>query len=43
MAHHLQCVTFNARGYPPSDIPASVDAYSQDHAARDIGAGARRA
>jgi pimeloyl-ACP methyl ester carboxylesterase len=36
--NHWQCVTFNARGYPPSDIPASVDSHSQDHAARDIGA-----
>jgi pimeloyl-ACP methyl ester carboxylesterase len=33
-----RCVIFNARGYPPSDIPASVDAYSQDIAASDIGA-----
>ncbi len=33
-----QCVAFNARGYPPSEIPASIDAYSQDIAASDIGA-----
>jgi len=33
-----QCIAFNARGYPPSDIPPSVDSYSQDHAASDIGA-----
>ena len=33
-----RCVTFNARGYPPSTIPPSVDSYSQDIAARDIGA-----
>lgn len=33
-----QCVTFNARGYPPSEIPPSVDSYSQEIAARDIGA-----
>ncbi len=33
-----RCVTFNARGYPPSDIPPSVDSYSQDIAAGDIGA-----
>ena len=33
-----RCVTFNARGYPPSDVPPSVDAYSQDIAASDIGA-----
>ncbi len=32
------CVTFNARGYPPSDIPPDIDSYSQDIAASDIGA-----
>ena len=31
-----RCITFAARGYPPSDVPASVDAYSQERAARDI-------
>ena len=35
---HWQCVTFNARGYPPSEIPPNVDSYSQDMAASDIGA-----
>ncbi len=29
-------LTFNARGYPPSDVPEAVEAYSQDEAARDI-------
>jgi len=33
-----RCVVFNARGYPPSDVPASVDSYSQEFAAADIGA-----
>jgi pimeloyl-ACP methyl ester carboxylesterase len=33
-----RCVTFNARGYPPSEIPPNVDSYSQGHAAADIGA-----
>jgi pimeloyl-ACP methyl ester carboxylesterase len=33
-----RCVVFNARGYPPSAVPASVDSYSQDHAVADIGA-----
>lgn len=32
------CVTFNARGYPPSDVPPSVGSYAQDFAASDIGA-----
>ncbi|QGY06151.1 alpha/beta fold hydrolase [Methylobacterium mesophilicum SR1.6/6] len=29
-------VAFNARGYPPSDVPESVSAYSQARAADDI-------
>jgi pimeloyl-ACP methyl ester carboxylesterase len=33
-----RCITFNARGYPPSEIPPSIDSYSQGHAAADIGA-----
>jgi pimeloyl-ACP methyl ester carboxylesterase len=33
-----RCVVFNARGYPPSEVPVSVDSYSQDHAVADIGA-----
>jgi pimeloyl-ACP methyl ester carboxylesterase len=32
-----RCITFNARGYPPSDVPSAVDSYSQDIAASDIG------
>lgn len=32
---HL-CLTFAARGYPPSDVPKSVEAYSQARAAEDI-------
>src|SRR5829696_5949013 len=30
-----QCITYAARGYPPSDVPESVDAYSQAIAAED--------
>ena len=33
-----RCVAFNARGYPPSDVPASHESYSQDIAAGDIAA-----
>jgi pimeloyl-ACP methyl ester carboxylesterase len=33
-----RCVVFNARGYPPSEVPAPVDSYSQDHAVADIAA-----
>jgi pimeloyl-ACP methyl ester carboxylesterase len=35
-ARRHRCVTFAARGYPPSDVPESVDAYSQARAVRDI-------
>jgi pimeloyl-ACP methyl ester carboxylesterase len=35
-ARRHQCITFAARGYPPSDIPESVEAYSQKRAADDI-------
>ena len=31
-----RCVAFNARGYPPSDVPESPSAYSQSRAADDI-------
>jgi pimeloyl-ACP methyl ester carboxylesterase len=31
-----RCITFNARGYPPSDIPDDVERYSQDRARDDI-------
>lgn len=33
-----RCITFNARGYPPSAVPVAVESYSQDIAAEDIGA-----
>jgi len=32
---HL-CVTYAARGFPPSDVPEDIAAYSQDRAADDI-------
>jgi pimeloyl-ACP methyl ester carboxylesterase len=31
-----RCITFAARGYPPSDVPESVDRYSQAIAVADI-------
>jgi pimeloyl-ACP methyl ester carboxylesterase len=31
----FRCVTYAARGYPPSDVPTSVEAYSQERAVRD--------
>jgi pimeloyl-ACP methyl ester carboxylesterase len=33
-----RAITYNARGYPPSDVPDVVSAYSQHRAADDIGA-----
>jgi len=36
LARRHRCVTFAARGYPPSDVPESVEAYSQARAVADI-------
>jgi pimeloyl-ACP methyl ester carboxylesterase len=33
-----RCVTFGARGYPPSDVPADIEMYSQARAVADIAA-----
>lgn len=35
-SRHHRCVTFAARGYPPSDVPESDQAYSQENAVHDI-------
>lgn len=35
-SRRYRCITFNARGYPPSDVPADVAAYSQARATDDI-------
>jgi len=35
-SRHYQCITYNARGYPPSDVPEDVSAYSQVQAVEDI-------
>lgn len=32
-----RCIAFNARGYPPSDVPENQASYSQSRAADDIG------
>lgn len=37
-ARRYRCVAYNARGYPPSDVPADVEAYSQAIATDDIAA-----
>ena len=31
-----RCITFNARGYPPSDVPDDPEMYSQNHARDDL-------
>src|SRR6185312_6167263 len=35
-----RCVTYAARGYPPSDVPTDPEAYSQQRAVADAGYGA---
>lgn len=37
-SRHYRCVTYNARGYPPSDVPEDDDAYDYTHFADDVGA-----
>ncbi|MDX1433425.1 MAG: alpha/beta hydrolase [Gammaproteobacteria bacterium] len=37
-ARRYRCITYNARGYPPSDVPKDWEAYSQDRARDDIAA-----
>jgi len=37
-SRRYRCVTYNARGYPPSDVPKSPSKYSQAIAADDIAA-----
>lgn len=34
-ARRYRCITYNARGYPPSDVPADGDRYSQERAVAD--------
>ena len=35
-SRRYRCVTYNARGYPPSEVPETVDAYSQARAVDDL-------
>lgn len=37
-SRRYRCITFNARGYPPSAVPPDPKAYSQDRATDDIAA-----
>ena len=34
-ARRYRCIAYNARGYPPSDVPEDGEAYSQAHAVAD--------
>lgn len=36
LSRRYRCIAFNARGYPPSDVPDTAEAYSQAIAADDI-------
>ena len=35
-SRRYRVVTYNARGYPPSEVPPDVEAYSQDNAVEDL-------
>src|SRR6478752_5881097 len=35
-ARRYRCITYNARGYPPSDVPGDVERYSQKRSRDDI-------
>ncbi len=35
-SRYYRCITFNARGYPPSDVPNDLECYSQERARDDI-------
>src|SRR3954471_9905321 len=35
-SRRYRCITYNARGYPPSDVPDDVARYSQERARDDI-------
>ena len=35
-SRYYNCITYSARGYPPSQVPESVEKYSQERAWKDI-------
>jgi pimeloyl-ACP methyl ester carboxylesterase len=35
-SRYYNCITYSARGYPPSQVPESIEKYSQERAWRDI-------
>lgn len=36
LSRWYRCITYNARGYPPSSVPPDVSAYSQERAVADL-------
>ncbi len=36
LSRRYRCITYNARGYPPSDVPERLEDYSQDRAVADL-------
>ncbi len=42
-SRRYRCITYNARGYPPSEVPTEPTAYSQDRATDDVAAVMRSA
>ena len=36
LSRRYRCITYNARGFPPSDVPDGTGAYSQDRARDDV-------
>ncbi len=35
-SRRYRCIVYNARGYPPSDVPEGIESYSQERARDDI-------
>jgi pimeloyl-ACP methyl ester carboxylesterase len=35
-SRRYRCIAYNARGYPPSEVPSDIQGYSQQHACDDI-------
>lgn len=35
-SHRFRVITYNARGYPPSEVPTDPRSYSMDHAVEDV-------
>ena len=35
-SRRYRCIAFNARGYPPSEVPTALSSYSHQHAVDDV-------